>query len=102
MASIRSIRAGLSRSYQSLTTIGQDGNDNDHLYDRSSTTDWIGVDNYKHGKNGNSPFSMIKNAMAKVSRGRQNSSSRISVILKELDDEWKINEEPAEGDTFLG
>ncbi|XP_042239247.1 protein NDRG3-like isoform X3 [Homarus americanus] len=101
MASIRSIRAGLSRSYQSLNTIGQDDNDNDKLYGRSSTTDWIGVDNFKSNKNGNSPFSMIKNAMAKVSRSRQN-SSRISVILRELDDEWTINEDPAEGDSFLG
>ncbi|XP_069175043.1 protein NDRG3 isoform X5 [Procambarus clarkii] len=102
MASIRSIRAGLSRSYHSLNTLANDGNDNDKLYDRSSSTDWIGVDNFKSSKNGNSPFSVIKNAMAKVSRGKQSSASRVSVILRELDDEWTISEDPAEGRTFLG
>ncbi|XP_042866225.1 protein NDRG3-like isoform X2 [Penaeus japonicus] len=103
MASIRSIRAGLSKSYQSLNTLGSHDNANDdNLYDRSSTTDWIGVDNFKTGKNANSPFAAFKTAMSRVSRGKQSSSSRISVILKELDDEWRIQEEPSEGENFLG
>ncbi|XP_037804374.1 protein NDRG3-like isoform X2 [Penaeus monodon] len=104
MASIRSFRAGLSKSYQSLNTLGAHDNAKDdygNMYDRSSTTDWIGVDNFKSGKNANSPFSALKNAMSRVSRGKH-SASRISVILKELDDEWQIQEEPAAQDNFLG
>ncbi|XP_064122040.1 protein NDRG3-like isoform X5 [Macrobrachium nipponense] len=97
MASIRSIRAGLSRSYQSLNTLG---NDNDRC-NRNPDMDWIGVDNFKNTKNGNSPFSVIKNVMSRVSRSKNN-SSRISVILKDLDNEWKIQEEPHEGDNFIG
>ncbi|XP_066948644.1 protein NDRG3 isoform X1 [Macrobrachium rosenbergii] len=97
MASIRSIRAGLSRSYQSLNTLG---NDND-TYNRNPDMDWIGVDNFRNTKNGNSPFSVIKNVMSRVSRSKNN-SSRISVILKDLDNEWKIQEEPHEGENFIG
>ncbi|KAK7080626.1 hypothetical protein SK128_004017, partial [Halocaridina rubra] len=99
MASLRSIKAGLSRSYQSLHTLG---NDNETYGRRSADTDWIGVDNFKSGRNGNtSAFSAFKNAMSRVSRSKT-SSSKISVILKDLNDEWRIQEEPNEGENFIG
>lgn len=117
MASLRSIRAGLSRSYHSLNTMGnideetgggggggRENNNTSSTSNFSSSTDWLGVDNFRtKNNNRTSPLSAIKGALSKVSRGRQNNSSnRISTILKELDDEWRISEDGNEGDISLG
>ena len=124
MTSIRSIRAGLSRSYHSLNTMGGEeeeriggeeggggGRDNNNTTTNTSsntsyaaTTDWIDVDNFRtKNNNKSSPLSAIKVALAKVSRGRASGSShKISTILKDLDDEWRVSEDGDDGEVFLG
>lgn len=99
MASLRSIRAGLSRSYHSLNTIS---NNDNHTSD-DHTTDWLGVDNFRINNNNNitSPIAFIKSAVAKVSSRGKGSSSKVSNILKELDEEWNINDEENKAG-FLG
>ena len=116
MASLRSLRMGLSKSYQSLNTLGMDSDRNEnfslclnpsvnHAESCSNiATDWLEVDNFRKEKNRNRPFHALKSAMSRVSRNRYKPRSSKSVaVLSQLSAEWTIPEDrPINANQILG
>ena len=122
MASIRSFKAGLSKSYHNLDSVGQDGSFRDDVEENSilrdmnnrnnrklfknrfkknkqSRAEWLSIeDNVKNSKNnssklknGSSAMGKIKSAMHRVSPLGKHSTSRLSVILQDIDSDWAIS-----------
>ena len=110
MASIRSFRMGLSKSYHSLNTLGNDQdnqftsvNPNGNDEDEPSSPDWIAVDNRLKERNKNRPFHALKSAMSKVSRHKYKpKTSKSSTILREFGSEWRLPQEGINANLILG
>ena len=97
--SLRSLKAGLSKSYSHLNSLHDNGNgDMDANDNLCSSSEWHheGLDNSKfHHKQQQQhkarPFGALKHKLAKYKAARKASASKISVVLKELEEDWSLN-----------
>lgn len=101
MASLRSIRMGMSKSYQSLNSLGNENEAPSYVYNHNNihtenASEWLGVeDNFREEGNRNRPLEVFKTAMSKVSRSGKYRprTSKSSHGLREVSNDWNESEE---------